>query len=200
MNITNELPAINFYIHEELTPSQKFVERYYMWISISRPSKWGKNLPLLGSWTAFWRMYSEKEHEYLPMIIIIQPPKYDICNNLLDGLSKITDNFQLSHLSVHDDEEIYYRLGQILWKHDNVYKTIFIIVGGFYQFCIRRNRFFKRHGCLEYKGWFVESCVKAQASIRKYFVFTIITDNETFKMIIWRFSAVLYGPSYVKLC
>ena len=102
---------------------------------------------MLGSWTAFWRLVSEKG--------VHQPAICDIWKCYRDGLNKIIDDCQFSDIFSHAEETVYFKFSQIIWTwYGNVYEKIFINICVLHQHLSRQKRLFK-HGYLGYKDWLV---------------------------------------------
>eukprot|EP00794_Sanderia_malayensis_P014734 gene14734-16269_t len=132
-------------------------------------NKEGLLMPLLGSWTAFHRI-SGQDHrksliEYLPLLN--QPPGWDVCKHYLDTLDALVNDLDLAYIVAHADEDICSKLVQIIWKHDDLYKNVVVLMGGFHQLRVRQRLIFKRHSCLGYKEWFVDAGTIAAGSVDK---------------------------------
>ena len=84
-------------------------------------------------------------------------------------INRIITDLELNHIFVHADEEVYARLTHIIWKHGDIYKKIFIIMGGFHQLHVRQKTLCKRHGYLGYKEWFVDAGIIAPGSVERAF-------------------------------
>ena len=174
MHQRSEPPIFDAYIDDDKQDLlYESLQKDIAWsVANGLPDSNDDHLPLLGSWTAFRRAVSQKEHgksviEYLP--IISQPPKYDVCKYYLDDINRIITDLELNHLFVHANEEVYARLTHIIWKHGDIYKKIFIIMGGFHQLRVRQKTLFKRHGYLGYKEWFVDAGIIAPGSVERAF-------------------------------
>ncbi len=101
----------------------------------------GKELRLLGSWTSFNKMVSnvvtEKcVQEYLP--VTAEPPEYPVCKEYLDFLLEIMVDLEVPYIFVHSDEAVYSKLCHILWKNQDLYKNIVLLMGGFHQLRVRQ--------------------------------------------------------------
>lgn len=78
----------------------------------------GDNDGALGSWTNFNcqvnRHHSQEKSilEYLP--VILQPPEYPVCKRFLEDLLELLNNFEIDHIFVHSDEQVYARLFHII--------------------------------------------------------------------------------------
>ncbi len=103
------------------------------------------------------------------MHVINQPPEFSVCKNYLDNLVYIAENLGLQHVFAHADKEVYARLAQIIWKNNDQYKNIIILMGGFHQLRVRQRLIFKRHSCVGYKDWFVDAGIIAAGSVDKAF-------------------------------
>ena len=119
--------------------------------------------------TDFRRIVSDKEFEkslvgVLP--IISHPPKYDACKYYFNGLNKLNDTLQLTKFFGHAGKEVYSQIGSNYWKHNNVNKKIFVIIGYFHQVCVRQ-KMFKRRKYLKHNDSFVDSSVIAPGSVEK---------------------------------
>ncbi len=132
----------------------------------------GKELPLLGSWTAFNKMVSSKEisacvQEYIP--VSPAPPEYPICKEYLDFLLDLIESLEIPYVIAHSDEAVYSKLCHLLWKNPDLYKNIFLMMGGFHQLRLRQKLLYKRYSCRGYKEWWVESGVIAAGSADQAF-------------------------------
>ena len=142
---------------------------------------------MLGSWTAFWRLVSEKG--------VHQPAICDIWKCYRDGLNKIIDDCQFSDIFSHAEETVYFKFSQIVWTwYGNVYEKIFINICVLHQHLSRQKRLFK-HGYLGYKDWLVHSGSISLGSAKKMQL-PFLLIHENLQRVIRFFIAVSYGPTY----
>ena len=97
----------------------------------------------LGSWTSFNKLTTSKEtlryvQEYLP--VISSTPEYPVCKQYLDFLFELMDDLEITHVFVHADA----KLCHILWKNQDLYKCVVILMGGFHQLRVRQWLLYKR--------------------------------------------------------
>ncbi len=129
-------------------------------------------LPLLGSWTAFQKCVTESNQqksviEYMP--VITESPNFSVCKNYLDVLRDIIEDLGLEFIFAHADEDVYAKLVQIIWKNGNHYKKVIVMMGGFHQLRVRQRLIYKRHACMGYKDWHIDSSTIAPGSADQAF-------------------------------
>ena len=134
------------------------------------PDDVADGLEIIGSWTAFHRMSSNVDicksvMEYMP--VVPQPPDYDVLREYLDFLVETTDNLTLQRIYCHADEAVYSKIVQIIWRHGETYKKVIPLMGGFHQLLVLMKIIYKRHGCIGYKKWFIDSKTIASGSADK---------------------------------
>ena len=97
--------------------------------------------------------------EYLP--VIPQAPDYGVLMEYLKFLLETTEDLNIQRIYVHADEAVYSKLLQLIWKHGKFDKKIIPLMGGFHQLLVLQKIIYKRHACIGYKKWFVDSKIIA---------------------------------------
>ena len=79
-------------------------------------------LPPLGSWTVFNSRISTKhtvksDLDFLP--VVPYPPNDSILKDYLDFLIDLKDDLKIDYIFCHCDQDVFYKLSQIIWKEKN---------------------------------------------------------------------------------
>ena len=95
------------------------------------------------------------------------PPNFPVCKS---SVTEIMEDLGLEFAFVHADEDILCKLYQIIWNHqDEQFKFIRLIMGGFHQIKVLLKIISKRHSCMGYEQWFVESGLIQAGSVETGF-------------------------------
>ena len=126
----------------------------------------GSELPKLGSWTSFNRLISNTKslpciQEYLP---VTPHPPHPICKQYLDFMLQVIEDLHIPFVFLHSDEDIYSKLGHIMWKNPGMYQHLIFLMGGFHQLRVRQKILFKRFLCRGFKEWCIDAKIIASRS------------------------------------
>ena len=95
--------------------------------------------PALGLWTVFNSKNSnvktyKSETGFFP--IIPQPTSDSVCKYYLDFLLDLESDLEVNHIFCHSDQDVFYKISQIIWK-DKKYDSVIKIMGGFYILLVK---------------------------------------------------------------
>ena len=65
---------------------------------------------------------------------------------------------------IHAHEQVYFPLINLIWKDEDLYASVIPILGGFHQVSVIQKILYKRHQCMGYEDWFVDSEIIAPGS------------------------------------
>ena len=119
------------------------------------------------SWSAFNKQVSEYNtnkcvQEYLP--VSPTPPEYPIWKEYLDSVLEMINDLEISHMFIHSDEAVYSKLCHILWKHQDIYQQVILLMGGFHQLRVMQKVLYKRYHCRDMKQVCVDADIIAKGS------------------------------------
>ena len=94
-------------------------------------------MPPFGSWIVFNSVVTDNrtiqsDLGYFP-VIPYPPPNESVFKDYLDFLIDLESNLETNNIFYHSDQNLFYKISQILWKEGEKYREIIInIMGGFY--------------------------------------------------------------------
>ena len=128
--------------------------------------------------------------------MVPKPPEYPVSKKFLDDLIDMLKELELDHIFVHADEQVYAKMGHILWKHPDLYSKVVILMGGFHQVRVRQKTISKRCVCMGYRQWCVDAGIIASGSVdqavegRHYYRNMTILEESFSALIQFRFENI----------
>ena len=125
--------------------------------------------PPLGSWTLFNSKTSnvktyKSETGFLP--VIPQPPSDSVCKYYLDFLLDLKSDLVINHIFCHSDQDIFYKISQIIWK-DKKCDSVINIMGGFHILLVKLKILYKKYNLLGLQQWWLKSKIIAEGSVNQ---------------------------------
>ncbi len=137
------------------------------WSAVGSLADNDNSLLLLGSWTPFRKAVTSHAtnaciREYLR--VTSHPPEYTVCKEYLDFIISLIEKLEIPYIFVHSDELVYSKLCDLLWKNQELYKNIILLMGGFHQLRVMQRLIHKLNGCRNFKQLCIDAEVIAAGS------------------------------------
>ena len=107
-------------------------------------------MPPLGSWTVFSLLVTDKrtiqsDLNYFP--VIPYPPNKSVPKDYLYFLIDLKSDLEIDNIFCRSDQDVFYKISQIMWKEGDTCKGIINVMGGFYIFLVNLNLFIRNIVC-----------------------------------------------------
>ena len=127
-------------------------------------------MPPFGSWTVFNSMVADQhaiqsDLDYFP--VLPYAPNESVLKDYLDFLIDLKSDLEIDNIFCHSDQDVFYKISQIMWKNGDKYKGIINVMGGFHIFLVNLKILYKKYGLLGLRGWWVKSKIIADGSVDK---------------------------------
>ena len=125
--------------------------------------------PPLGSWTVFNSKASnakihKSETGFFP--VNLQPPSDDVYKFYQDFLLDLKSDLEINHIFCHSDQDVFYKISQIIWK-DKKYYSVVNIKAGFHILLVKLKIMHKKFSLLGFQQWCLKSKVIALGSVNQ---------------------------------
>ena len=100
----------------------------------------------------------KSETGFLP--VIPQLPSDSICKYYLDFLLHLKSDLEINHIFCRSDQEVFYKISQIIWK-DKKCDSVIIIMRGFHILLVKLKILYKKYIVLGLQQWWLKSKVIA---------------------------------------
>ena len=95
-------------------------------------------MPSLGLWSVFNSTVTDKrtiqtiqsDLNYFPLIPYA--PNESVLKDYLDFLIDLKSDLEIDNIFCYSDQDVFYKISQIMWKEGDKYKGIINIMGGFH--------------------------------------------------------------------
>ena len=75
-------------------------------------------------------------------------------------------DFEIKHKFCHSDQDVFYKISQIIWK-DTKYDRFINIMGGFHILLVKLKILYKKYNLLGLEQWWLKSKTVAEGSINQ---------------------------------
>ena len=126
--------------------------------------------PPFGSWTVFNSMVTDNrtiqsDLDYFP--VIPYPTNDSVLKDYLGFLIDLKSDLEVDNIFCHSNQDVFYKISEIMWKERNKYKGVISIISGFHIFLVNLKILYKKYGLLGLRGWWVKSKIIADGSVSK---------------------------------
>ena len=114
-------------------------------------------MPPFVSWIVFNSMVTDNrtiqsDLDYFP-VIPYPPPNESVFKDYLDFLIDLESNLETNNIFYHSDQNLFYKISQILWKEGEKYREIIInIMDGFYILSVNLKILYNKYCLLGLRG------------------------------------------------
>ena len=84
-----------------------------------------------------------------------------------DFLIDLKSDLEIDNIFWHKDQDVFYKISQIMWKEGDKNKGIINIMGGFHMLLVNLKILCNKYGLLGLRGWWVKSKIIADGSVDK---------------------------------
>ena len=102
--------------------------------------------------------------------VIPYPPYESVLKYYLEFLLDLKSNLEIDNIFCHSDQDVFYKISQIMWKEGDKYKGIINIMGGFHTLLVNLKILYKKNGLLGLRGWWVKSKIISNGFVVKALV------------------------------
>ena len=102
-----------------------------------------------------------------PYPLAIYPPNESVLKDYLDFLIDLKSDLRIDSIFCHSDQDVFYKISQMMRMAGNKYKEIINIMGGFHFLLVNLKILCKKYGLLSLRGWWVTSKIIADGSVDK---------------------------------
>ena len=99
------------------------------------------------------------------LLVVPLPPDDNVIKWYMDMILQMANDLELDYIFAHADEAINSKMLIISWLHQEKYKTIISIMGGFHTILVNLKILYKKYGCLGLSNWWVDAEAIAQSSV-----------------------------------
>ena len=92
------------------------------------------------------------------------PSKKSVLENYLDFLIDLKSDLEIGNIFCHSNQDVFYKISQIMWKKGDKYKGIINIMSGFHILLVNPKILYKKYDLLGLRGWLVKSKIIADGS------------------------------------
>ena len=129
-------------------------------------------MPSLGLWSVFNSTVTAKrtiqtiqsDLNYFPLIPYA--PNESVLKDYLDFLIDLKSDLEIDNIFCYSDQDVFYKISQIMWKEGDRYKGIINIMGGFHIPLVNLKILYKM-SLLDLRGSYVKAKVIANGPIDK---------------------------------
>ena len=127
-------------------------------------------MPFFGSWTVFNSMVADKctiqsNLDYFP--VIPYPPNESVHKDYPELFIDVKSDLEIDDIFCHSDQDVFYKITQIMWKEGDKYKGIINIMDSFHIFLVTLNFLYRKYGLLGLREWWVKTRIMADGSTNK---------------------------------
>ena len=98
------------------------------------------------------------------LLIIPQPPSDSVCKYYLDFLLDLKSDLEINHIFCYIDQDIFYKISQIIWK-DKKYDSVINIMVGFHILLVKLKILYKKYNLLGLQQWWLKSNIIAEGLV-----------------------------------
>ena len=85
-------------------------------------------------------------------LVISQLPNNSVCKYYLHFLLDLKSHLEVNHIFCHSDQDVLYKISQIIWK-DKKYDSFINIMGGFHILLVKLKALYKKYILLGLQQW-----------------------------------------------
>ena len=140
-----------------------------MAIGASITSSEEPSYPPLGSWTVLNSKTSNVKtykSETRLLLIIPQPPSNSVCKYYLDSLLDLKSDLEINHIFCYIDQDVFYKISQIIWK-EKKYDSVINIMVGFHILLVKLKILYKMYNLLGLQQCWLKSKIIAEGLVNQ---------------------------------